>query len=194
MTRKPSRSQKLSSGPLSVAATMSFLKETRGMLTWTVKNLQQSLLITAAQAHEAIAAFQIQGYIKPAEGIPNEWTTTLNGETVSGSKQPRFDRESVEASLALLKERIKSANTDTHAPYRVVRAVAFGDFLSARARVQAADVGIELAPRASHNQERETKSEFVKRLRARDLKLNLLPYESWMSGRAHREMLQRDGK
>ena len=98
------------------------------MLTWTVKDLQQSLLITAAQARETIAAFQLQGYIKPAEDSLNEWTTALNGETVSGSKQPRFDRESVEASLASFRERIKSANTDPHALYRVVRAVAFGDF------------------------------------------------------------------
>jgi hypothetical protein len=157
---------------------MSFLKETRGMLTWTIKDIQQSLLITATQAREAITALQLQGYIKPAEGRPNVWTTTIAGETVSGSKLPRFDRQGVEASLASLKERIEFLNADTHSPYRVVRAVGFGDFLSARARVQAADVGIELAPHGKHGQERETKKEFVKRLRARDVKLNLVPYES----------------
>jgi hypothetical protein len=156
------------------------------MLTWTIKDLQRSLLITAVQTREVIAALQIQGYVKRTEGNPNEWTTTLNGETVSGSKLPRFDRESVESALARLKQRIESVNSDSHAPYRVVTAIAFGDFLSARARVQAADVGIALAP---HTEERETKSEFLKRLRARDLRLNLVPYEPWMRGRSHREVL-----
>jgi hypothetical protein len=174
---------------LSVAAMMSFLKETRGMLTWTIKDLQQSLLVTTAEAQDAIAALQILGYIKPADGSPNEWVTTIAGETVSGSKMPRFDRQRVETSLASLRERIKFLNADTHSPYRVVRAVGFGDFLSARARAQAADAAIELARQGKHGQERETKTAFIKRLRARDLKINLVPYESWMSGRSHRKVL-----
>jgi hypothetical protein len=168
---------------------MSFLKETRGMLTWTIKDLQQSLLITTAEAREAIKALQIQWYIKQSEEDPNEWVTAIGGETVSGSKMPRFDRQGVEASLAPLKERIKSLNADTHAPYRVVRAVAFGDFMSARARVQAADVGTESAPHDVRGGRRGTKSEFMKQLRARDVKLNLVQYETWMGGRSHNNLL-----
>ena len=186
MPRKTSAPAKRNSAPLAAAATISFLKETRGLLTWTVKDLQRSLLISAAQAAEAIAALQFQGYVKPSEEHPHEWITTLNGETVSGSKAPRFDKTSVETALATLKKRIASVNADSGESYRVARAVAFGDFLSDRSRVQAADVAIALAPRAKQS---ETKTEFLRKLRARNLKLNLVPYEPWMSARSHRDIL-----
>ena len=44
-------------------------------------------------------------------------------------------------------------NGDRSAEYKVADAVAFGDFLSGRARGQAADVGIRLSPRdpAAHD-------------------------------------------
>jgi hypothetical protein len=189
MPRKPSVATK-SDSALSAAATLSFLKETRGLLTWTPKDLQKSLLISAAQAAEAITALEFQGYIKRSGENPKEWITTLNGETVSGSKPPRFDRTKVEDALAALKKRIASANADTSESYRVVRAVAFGDFLSAssqdRSRVQAVDVAIELAPRKKPS---ASKSEFLRKLRARDIKLNLIPYEPWMSARSHKEIV-----
>ena len=42
---------------------------------------------------------------------------------------------------------MKAANHDPNAPFDIGKAVAFGDFLTDRARVQAPDVGIQLVPR-----------------------------------------------
>ena len=181
---------------------MSFLKETRGLLIWTIKDLQKSLLIGAAQAREVIAAFELQGYIKQAEN-PHEWLTTIHGETISGSKAPRFNREAVEKSLAALRERIKFINKDARSPYKIAQAVAFGDFLHGAAQAQAVDVGILLEGRdssAKHagagkrdNAEKgireKDRGAFLKDLRARDLKVSLLPYEPWMSERSHLNLL-----
>lgn len=195
-------SQKAAQGALSAAAAISFLKETRGLLTWTIKDLQKSLLIGAAQAREVVAALELQGYVKQAEN-PNEWLTTLHGEAVSGSKAPRFSREAVEKSLAALRERIKFINKDPRSPYKIAQAVAFGDFLHGSAQAQAADVGILLESRDSSAEHPDNsklddavkgirekdRAAFLKHLRARDLKVSLLPYEPWMSERSHLNLL-----
>jgi hypothetical protein len=70
--------------------------------------------------------------------------------------------------------------------------VKFGDFLSNRFLAQAADVGIQLVARdaASESDTRRSKREFLKKLRARDLKVNLMIYEPWMSQRPHRDLLK----
>jgi hypothetical protein len=183
------------SSSLAAAAVMSFLKETRGPLTWTVKELQKSLLITAAQARDVIAALELQGYIKRSDENAREWLTTLNGETVSGSKPPRFGRESVEKALASLVDRIKESNKDSNSPFKVDTAVAFGDFLLGHAHAQAADVGIRLVARQAKRSESEStatakqKRDFLKELRVRELRLNLVPFEAWMNGRSHQNLL-----
>ncbi len=88
----------------------------------------------------------MQGYVQPESHKAGEWITTPSGETVAGAKPPRFDRETVEAALTSLEQRIEDANKDRAAKFQITRAVAFGDFLAKdRARVQAAEVGIELA-------------------------------------------------
>jgi hypothetical protein len=157
---------------------------TRGLVSWTVKDLQKSLLIPVAQARDVIQAPELQGYVKQAENS-QEWLTTLNGEAVSSSKLPGSDREGVEKSLSSLAERIKFDNKDPRSPYKVAQAVAFGDFLSNRFLAQAADVGIQLVARdaASESDTRKSKREFLKMLRAKDLKVNLKIYEPWMSQR-----------
>jgi hypothetical protein len=173
---------------------MFFLKETRGMLVWSVKDLQKSLLMAASQAREVTAALELQVYIKRSDENAREWVTTLNGETVSGSKAPRFARESVEQALASLGDRIRESNKDSGSPFKVDTAVAFGDFLLGQAQAQAADAGIQLVARESKGGERESassakrKRDFLRRLRAKNLKLNLVPYEAWMSGRSHRNL------
>jgi hypothetical protein len=59
----------------------------------------------------------------------------------------------VERSLDSLADQLKRVNQDSSAEYRITDTAAFGDFLSGRARVQAADVGIRLEPRnpAAHH-------------------------------------------
>ena len=177
---------------VSAAAAFSFLKETKGLLTWTLSDLAKSLKISLAEAKQVLAALEMQGYIKP-HGT-GEWLTTLAGETVSGAKTPRFTPESIEEALAALRSRIKFVNQDSKAPYKITGAAAFGDFLSGQARAQAADVGIQLVRRKSEGGEHSKKEQvarlaFLKQLREKTQMLNVRPYEEWMGGRTHRSLL-----
>ena len=176
-------------------AALSFLKDTKGALTWTIRDVAATLNINRSDADRVIALLQAQGYVQsaPANG---EWMTTPSGETVSGAKPPRFDRTSVEGALASLQERIKQMNKDAKGLFKVTTAVAFGDFLvKDRARVQAADVGIELSRRGdrlgdfqSASAAREERA-VLRELRARTALLLLKPYADWMKSRSHRNLL-----
>jgi len=178
--------------PVSAAAAFSFLKETKGLLTWTPSDLAKSLKISLAEAKQVLAALEMQGYIKPH--ATGEWLTTLAGETVSGAKTPSFTPESIEEALAALRSRIKLVNRDSKSPYKITDAAAFGDFLSGQARAQAADVGIQLVRRKSEGGEHSKKEQvarlaFLKQLRGKTQMLYVRPYEEWMGSRTHRSLL-----
>jgi hypothetical protein len=175
------------------AELLSFLKEVRGVQAWTEKELAKILRIGLPQAKEAIAVLQLQGYIEPA-GNTAKWRITEQGEIVSGAKPPRFTRQSIEDALAGIRERIKSANDDPEAEYRIADAVAFGDFLRDPVRVQAAEVGIRLVPKSdsapiASAQEHTAELEFLKQLRGKTALLHVVPYEEWMSSRSHQQLL-----
>lgn len=122
--------------------------------------------------------------------------TTPAGESVSGSKMPRYSRETVEQSLASFADHLKRVNEEPSAEYKIADAVAFGDFLSERARVQAADVGIRLESRnpiAHHPHwasEHARQEAFLEQLRGRTPLVNLHPYTEWMGARTHRKLLK----
>jgi hypothetical protein len=183
---KPS-AQSAAMPPVSAPAALSFLKETKGMLTWTTQEFARGLGIKAADAGPALAVLQMQGYVKPAESR-NEWMTTMDGDAVSGATSPRFSADTVKQALADLRARIKTTNRDPNSEFRIANAVAFGDFLSERPRVQAADVGIELLSRkvsptgrpASKAQERA----FLKALRSGKQMIRIVALEPWMKQRA----------
>jgi len=176
------------------AEALSFLKQIKGAATWTDRDLAKSLNISIAEVKQVLAVMELQGYVEPA-GTSKKWRTTEQGDLVSGAKTPRFTRQAVEQGLSALRDRIQGINQDTNAPYRVTEAVAFGDFLSDRARLQAADVGIRLAPRKSGANETETAREhaaevaFLKELRGKTASLHIQRYEEWMSARSHRKLL-----
>src|SRR3984957_2351627 len=177
---------------VSAAAAFSFLKETKGLLTWTLSVPAKSLKISLAEAKQVLAALEMQGYIKP-HGT-GEWLTTLAGESVSGAKTPRFTPESIEEALAALRTRIKLVNQDSKAAYKITDAVALGDFLGGRARAQPADVGIQLVRRKSEGGEHSKKEQvarlaFLKQLRGKTQMLNVMPYQEWMGSRTHRSLL-----
>jgi len=204
----PARLSALPSLPAEAA--LSFLKNTKGALTWSTRDLAASLSINAREAQQVLALLQAQGYVQTASKKGNsrnsdQWLTTTAGETVSGAKPPRFTRESVEQALAALKERIQQTNKDRQSPYRVAEAVAFGDFLLRdRARVQSADVGIRLtrredAPRRNSSAttapaeprsatDAQAERNFLRQLRAKSAHLNLRPYASWMRHRIHLQL------
>jgi hypothetical protein len=172
------------------AAVMSFLKDTRGLMTWTTRDLAEALDISASEAAKVITIMEMQGYVKAAQAA-REWFTTAAGQTVSGSKLPHYTPERVAAALASLKERIAAARRDFKSPFKISTAVAFGDFLGDRPRVQAPDVGIELVKRKSGTGAKtsatETKARlaFLKQLRGKNTPLNVQPYQEWMSKRSH---------
>src|SRR4051812_21148115 len=62
--RRDSRHQAVAS--LSAAAALSFLKDTKGVLTWSIQDLAKSLEISSREAEQAIAFLQAQGYVQPA--------------------------------------------------------------------------------------------------------------------------------
>ena len=98
MLKKRSNSERPStSGPtqpsIPAEAALSFLKDTKGAVTWSVRDLADTLKINRIQAEQVIALLQAQGYVQPARGSAG-WVTSSSGETVSGAAQPRFTRES----------------------------------------------------------------------------------------------------
>ena len=172
---------------------MSFLKDAAGARTWTEKDLAAALRITLPQAKDATAVLQLQGYIEPV-GNTGAWRVSEQGDLVSGAKPPRFTPKSVQDALAGLRDRIKAANDNPGAAYKIADAVAFGDFLGDAARVQAAQVGIRLVPRSdaaatASAREHAAELEFLKELRGKSALIQVVPYENWMSSRSHVRLL-----
>jgi hypothetical protein len=176
-------------------AALSFLKDTKGELTWSAKDVSDVLKIPKREAEQVIRLLEAQGYAQQTHQ-PGEWMTTPAGESVCGAKPPRFTRDSVEQAIDALQERIKEANKDGKAAHRITHAVAFGDFLlRGRARVQAADVGIALEKRGAKEGELRSASDakqeraFLRQLRGKTALLQIRPYAEWMSTRSHRKLL-----
>jgi hypothetical protein len=169
---------------------MSFLKDTRGALTWSTQEMVESLKIDQPEAKTIIDILRLQGYVKPA--LDNEgWLTTSAGEEVSGSRSPRFKLNSVNEALSVLEKNIKSINQDRNAKFHISDAVAFGDFLLGRSTVQAADVGVRVLAKGvpeEHSPSRQT-LHFLKQLRGKSPRIQLQPYEPWMNVRSHRKLL-----
>lgn len=169
---------------------LSFLRETRGVTTWTARDMADALKISLADAKGVIPILELQGYVKPAG--TNEWMTTLSGEDVSGSKPPRYTLERVAQALDELRGRIVDINRDSKAPYKITEAAAFGDFLSDRPRVQSAEVGIRLERRGSGADDPGAalqQRDFLRQLHGKGGVIQVRPYERWMSERRHRSLL-----
>jgi hypothetical protein len=187
-------------GTIPAEAALSFLRDTKGSVSWSLRDLSHTLSISREEAERAVALLQIQGYVQPEAHKSGEWMTTPSGEIVAGAKTPRFDRETVEAALTSLRQRIEDTNNDRAARFRITRAVAFGDFLAKdRARVQAAEIGIELARRdlkqssdeiATLHSAAEAREEqgFLRQLRGRSALINLRNYSEWMGTRTHQKL------
>ena len=181
--------------PLPAAAVLSFLKDTKGLLTWTTHDLARALNVSIKEAEQILPVMELQGYVKPSGSSRTEWLTTPAGEVVSASKPPHFSRATVEKTLANLADRIQVFNKDVKSPFKATRAVAFGDFLSGRPQVQAADVGIELTRRRPEPNailsasQQSLQRKLLQQLKAKTPLVNLRPHEEWMSRRSHRDLL-----
>jgi hypothetical protein len=174
-------------------AALSFLKDTKGAVSWRANDLTDVLKIGRSEAQHVVALLEAQGYV--ARANKEEWMTTGAGEAVSGAKTPRFSQESVEQAIAGLKDRIAQVNKDRNTWFRIAGAVAFGDFLlKDRAKVQAADVGVRLVSREESAEfrsasEAKAESKFLRELRGKAQMLNLRPYAEWMSKRSHCDLM-----
>ncbi|MGI9071524.1 MAG: hypothetical protein ACR2JB_09485 [Bryobacteraceae bacterium] len=93
--------------PLIPAELLSFLKQTHG--PWTERDVSKALNVSAAEAKQAIAAMQLQGYVEPIARA-QKWRTTQEGLTVSDAKTARFTREAVEQAPSGLRDRIQAIN------------------------------------------------------------------------------------
>jgi hypothetical protein len=189
--QKESRAHRAEIPAVPIEAVFSFLKSTKGTSSWTKQEFAEALKVSLADATKILPVIAMQGYIHPYH---EEWVTTTAGEDVSGGRAPRFSPATVEEELSALRERIKAVNKDPKSRYRITTAIAFGDFLENKPRVQAADVGIRLEPgKAKRNElpkkERAAERAFLKQLRGKKATLNVRPYEDWMSARTHRKML-----
>jgi hypothetical protein len=133
----------------------------------------------------------MQGYVQQKDDT-DEYLTTASGEAVSGSKLPRMKRESVEEALSTITERIEAINRDLRAKFSIRKAVAFGDFLSKRTQVQAADVGVMLTfrtPVSSNEDNDEEEQTCLKQIQAKNRFVHVQRYQPWMSERTHRKLL-----
>jgi hypothetical protein len=176
---------------VSTSAVFSFLKDTRGALTWTMRDFQDCLNIGAKDAKQILAILQMQGYVQQKDDT-EEYLTTASGEAVSGSKLPRMKRESVEEALSTITERIEAINRDPRAKFNIRKAVAFGDFLSKRPQVQGADVGVMWTRRTPVSGDQDNDEEeqiFLKQLQAKNRFVHIQRYQPWMSDRTHRKLL-----
>jgi len=172
-----------------LAAILSFLKDTRGAVNWSAKDLKDCLKLDTKPAQQILAILDMQGYVA-REG--SDWLTTAAGESVSKSKKPQFSLESVKQTLETLKERIEAVNRDKRSEFKITKAVAFGDFLIGRTEVQAADVGVELSRRdlSGNPDDLEAKrEEFMKGLKRKSRLFTVQTYRPWMSQRSHHNLL-----
>lgn len=178
--------------PPSIAprAVFSYLKDTRGVLTWTRRDLEDCLRVKVREADAILALLHAQGYVQPSSGR-GEWITTAAGETVSGSKAARLKRESVDRALGELSQRLSELNKRGGGDLRIEQAVAFGDFLSARSLVQTADVGIALTWKDGKPDRAQAtrQSEVLKEMQGGSRFFHLQKYEHWMGERCHRDLL-----
>jgi hypothetical protein len=169
-------------------AILSFLKDTRGAVNWSAKDLRDCLKLDAKQSQQVLVIMEMQGYVAK-EG--NDFLTTSAGESISKSKKPQLSLVSVTQALATLKERIEAVNHDKRSEFKATKAVAFGDFLSGRAQVQAADVGVELSRRdlSGEPDDMENKRrDFMNCLRRKSRFFSLQTYRPWMGHRSHRSL------
>jgi hypothetical protein len=169
---------------------MSFLKETRGVVSWTIAEIVDALKIGEAEAKRIVQILELQGYVKQQHDSDDaaQWLTTLSGESVSGSAAPRFTSDRVKKGLAALADRIRAINRDQHASLGITQAVAFGDFLSTRTRVQAADVGVRMESKPRTGKKKDpshSEGDFLKQLKAGSALVNVQIYRPWMSKRSH---------
>ncbi|HLJ48139.1 MAG TPA: hypothetical protein VKU01_19125 [Bryobacteraceae bacterium] len=200
---RESKKEQLASAPpsasdVSAPALLSFIKQVSAEQDWDATRLAALLNIEPADAPQIAATLEMLGY---AEEVPDKkglWRNTQAGKTVSGAKPPRLNRDSVLKALEELRDRVEQMNAAPASPFRVIELIAFGDFLDEHAKVQAANVGVGLAPKdlaknvSDSAVERKREEHVLSDLRGKSTLLHLNLIEDWMRKRSHRYVLGRN--
>src|SRR5262245_5660782 len=97
-------------------ALLSFLKDTRGAVDWSVKELRECLKLDARQAEQLLAILEMQGYVARAG---DEWLTTEVGERNSQPDKPHISFARVTDALNTLKDRIEVLNRHKRAEFKI---------------------------------------------------------------------------
>ncbi len=144
---EPERSKGLAA--ISSVAAREFLLQSAELPCWNRDDVADVLGVDAATAEQAIAAFEMSGYIERAPGRRHAWRNTAAGNSMAGvPRSAPVKRETAQKNLDALVGRIAEVNRDPRFIYRVDRAVLFGPFLNANAgTVKNVDVAIELSPK-----------------------------------------------
>src|SRR5215510_3615203 len=101
---------------IALDALLSFLKDTRGAVNWSAKDLRECLKLDAKQTAQLLAILEMQGYVAK-EG--DQWLTTAAGESIAKSKKPQFSLASVTNALDTLKDRIEALNRDKRSEFKI---------------------------------------------------------------------------
>ena len=192
----PSPNQEHAISDVPAAALLSFIKQVSAEPFWDAKRLTSILNANAADAPQITAMLEMLGYAEPVPGKKGAWRNTQAGNIVSGGKPARFNRESVLEALNELRRRAEQMNADPASAYRVTDLIAFGDFLSDRAKVQAADVGVGLRPKQPDQADPATAVEHKRKehvladLKTKSPMLQLHLVEDQMQKRSHQDLLR----
>ena len=175
-------------GSASAPAVVSFLKEFSAAPPWTAKDLAGALNVAESEANAALPMLEAAGYVQRTSG--GRWMTTDQADAVSGAKEPRFTRASVDKAVSGLIDRVRAWNAEQRRGTKVARMIVYGDYLSERERVQPAEIAIEFEHSGDRGAaEQAVENEAVKGLKARSAMLNTHLLEPWMAGRSHRVLL-----
>lgn len=165
---------------------LTLLRVMAGVPTWKAEDVAKALMISRVEALRAITALEVQGYVK--ETGPDEYVSTWPEE--AGPQSPPYTAAQIEAALCEFRGRIAEVNADSNATYKIGEAIAFGDFLYNRERVEPGEVAVQLVLRepmssAPPVKEQETRRGFLRFLQGSYHAFRIRPYEEWMALRTH---------
>jgi len=115
---------------------------------WTPDAVGQHFEVTASVAVQINADLVRLGFALPDEERSGWWKATSAGSrlAVATAAKPLL-RPAVERKLQEFIDRIRQVNHDEQFVFRVAKAVVFGSYLSAKARISDIDIGILLEPK-----------------------------------------------
>jgi hypothetical protein len=144
--------------PVSAQAVRDFLLQAAELGDWTSRDAAKFLGIQPKEVKQALAALESVGYIERVSAGKDTWRNTASGNTVAGVSAARpIQRSTAADRLREFVERVHKINDDPHYLFRVARAVVYGPWLTATAKLKNIDVAVELQPREKKKDKHEAR-------------------------------------